>query len=38
MALPLEERRKVVIAFRDEIINGEKIGRGTFDMTLSKIG
>jgi protocatechuate 3,4-dioxygenase, beta subunit len=36
-ALPLEERRKVVIHFKDEILNGEKVGRGTFDMTLSKL-
>jgi len=37
MDLPIADRRKVVIDFKDEILNGEKIGRGTFDMTLTKL-
>lgn len=37
MALPLEERRKVVLPFVEERVNGEKIGRARFDITLSKL-
>ncbi len=37
MALPLEERRKVVLPFTEKLVDGEKIGVGRFDITLTKI-
>ena len=37
MAIPAAERSKVVVPFASVVVDGERVGRGQFDITLAKI-